>query len=86
MRVSQTVFAGDDLGTVHPDPADLVLVFAGPGRLDAEVARRLGAGYPGAVVVGCSTAGEIAGTRVLDRAIVATAVKFDRPRSGRPTP
>ncbi|MGE0442385.1 MAG: FIST signal transduction protein [Gemmatimonadales bacterium] len=78
MRVSQTVFTGDELGIPPSQPADLVLVFAGPGRLDRDTARRLGASYPGAAIIGCSTAGEIAGTRVLDRAIVATAVKFDR--------
>jgi hypothetical protein len=33
--------------------------------------------YPGARVIGCSTAGEICGTRVTDESIVATAVDFD---------
>ncbi|HEU0016421.1 MAG TPA: FIST N-terminal domain-containing protein [Longimicrobium sp.] len=32
--------------------------------------------YPGARIVGCSTAGEICGTRVLDDSLVATAVAF----------
>jgi len=29
-------------------------------------------------MIGCSTAGEIAGTEVLDDAIVATAIRFER--------
>lgn len=58
--------------------AGLVLVFGGrqalgrDGALD-ELRRR----HPGARIVGCSTAGEIAGELVLDDTIVATAVRFE---------
>ena len=58
-------------------PAQLVLVFgasealAAPGVLDPLRAR-----HPQAVLAGCSTSGEIAGTRVDDGTIVATAVTF----------
>ena len=58
--------------------AQLVLVFGstdalrGGGRL-AEIR----AAYPNAYVLGCSTAGEIAATRVLDESIVVTAVSFE---------
>lgn len=57
--------------------ADLVLVFGGNGicRSGApfEAIRR---SYPSAEIVGCSTAGEIAGTEVSDQSLVATAVSF----------
>src|ERR1043166_809955 len=34
--------------------------------------------FPGAIPIGCSTAGEIAGTAVLDNSLIATAVRFDK--------
>jgi hypothetical protein len=57
--------------------AQLVLVFGERRRLEAgdhwDHAR---ATWPGAAIVSCSTAGEIAGTNVFDDTIVATAVEF----------
>lgn len=66
----------------HPpalaDSADLVLVFGGSGALDIrERLVELRKVYPSAQFVGCSTAGEILGTRVYDDAIVATAIALD---------
>lgn len=63
------------------DRATLVLAFASKevlahGPALAEVC----ASYPGAFVVGCSTAGEIAGTRVSDDSLVATAIDFQHTR------
>jgi hypothetical protein len=61
------------------DRASLVLAFAGK-----EVLRRHSAldetraAYPEAIVVGCSTAGEIAGTRVSDDSLVSTAVELEQ--------
>jgi hypothetical protein len=40
----------------------------------------LAAAYPGAHVVGCSTAGEICGTQVLDDSLVCTALRFEHSR------
>jgi len=61
-----------------PATAQLVLVFGASEALrDASRLEELGRRYPDAHVVGCSTAGEIAGTRVLDDSIVATALAFD---------
>jgi hypothetical protein len=58
--------------------AQLVLVFAASGRIrDTARLDELRAAYPRAVLVGCSTSGEIAGTQVLDDAIVATALEFE---------
>ena len=60
------------------EAADLVLIFASRevlGRRDLfeETRRR----HPRARLVGCSTAGEICGTRVFDDSLVCTAVKFE---------
>lgn len=59
--------------------AQLVLVFGAKGRL-ADPARLADVrqAYPDAHVVGGSTAGEIAGTHVLDGSVVTTAVHFER--------
>ncbi len=64
-----------------PPPADLVLVFGGSAamRAPAPVAELL-VRYPGAVLAGCSTAGEILGTEVSDESLVATALSFDATR------
>jgi hypothetical protein len=57
--------------------AQLVLFFGGIGALDqsrpVSDLRKL---YPGASLLGCSTAGEICGTEVSDDKIVAVAVQF----------
>ncbi|HSN57214.1 MAG TPA: FIST N-terminal domain-containing protein [Candidatus Sulfomarinibacteraceae bacterium] len=83
MRVEQRVWSRDDGWRVLGVPvlgarAQLVLAFGGAevlragGRLE-----ELDAAYPGAVIVGCSTAGEICGTHVGDDTVVATAVAFE---------
>ncbi len=59
--------------------AQLVLVFGGGAALgDAARGEEIRAAFPAARMIGCSTAGEIAGTEVLDDAIVATAIRFER--------
>ena len=58
--------------------AQLVLVFgdrvsvANP-RLGTDLAGR----WPGATIIGCSTAGQICGTEVFDAGVVATAIRFE---------
>jgi hypothetical protein len=60
------------------EPAQLVFVFGAPHVLDRDdLLHHLFDVYPGAQLVGCSTAGEIRGTSVLDDTLVATAVHFD---------
>src|SRR5688572_27594399 len=57
----------------------LVLLFASPSLIaDTRMTQALEQRYPGAQVVGCSTAGEIAGTQVQEDSAVATAVEFER--------
>ena len=63
-----------------PD-AQLVLVFGGGAALaDPARGEEIRAAFPSARIVGCSTAGEISGTEVLDDSIVATAVAFEHTR------
>lgn len=57
----------------------LVLAFGSPGALRQQVLfDQLRAWHPNALIAGCSTAGEILGTRVHDNSLVATAVQFER--------
>lgn len=58
----------------------LVLIFGGSAVLDAMRIDELRALFPGAVLAGCSTAGEILGVRVYDDTVVATAVSFKTSR------
>jgi hypothetical protein len=60
------------------DTAQLVLLFAGRDVLDDrdEWMPELLRAYPHAIVFGCSTAGEISGTRVRDDSVAASAVLF----------
>ena len=58
--------------------ADLVLVFGATHALADETAiAAVRDRYPGAIIVGCSSAGEILDTRVLDETLVATAIAFE---------
>lgn len=83
MKLSQTRWTksgGWNPGPLAPStpPADLVLIFgatsvwAEPGLLD-----QVRQAFPQAHVLGCSTAGEICGTQVLDDSMVVTAIKFE---------
>lgn len=56
--------------------AQLVLIFGGTDRLDAARHAELRARYPGAILFGCSSAGEILGANVSDDTVTATAVEF----------
>ena len=60
------------------DRADLVLVFASRGLLtQPSTFQDLKKKYPGAVLLGCTTSGEICSTQVTDDSIVVTAVRFE---------
>ncbi len=66
---------GDDLRSLPP-AADLLLAFYSHD-LDAATFDELRARCPGAVIVGCSTAGAIAGAELRD-ALVVAGLRFDR--------
>lgn len=85
MHVSQTHWTQSadwqSAPAAAPSAAQLVLVFGAKRLLAgmdciAAVKRR----YPGALVAGCSTAGEIHGTQVADETVVVTSVTFDHTR------
>jgi hypothetical protein len=60
------------------ESAQLVLVFGATALLrDSWRIHDIRQAYPRAHVLGCSTAGEICGTRVFDDSLVATAVHFE---------
>ena len=60
------------------ESAQLVLVFGATSILrEQEQLQGVKKAYPGAHILGCSTAGEICGTRVFDDSLVATAVHFE---------
>ncbi|PAW80085.1 MAG: hypothetical protein B9S32_01770 [Verrucomicrobia bacterium Tous-C9LFEB] len=84
MKIEQTTWT-QALGW-HPQPsgalldtAQLVLAFAAPDLIRnpglVEEIRRF---YPQAIILGCSSAGEICGPHVLENSIVVTALQFDR--------
>ncbi len=61
--------------------AQLALVFGGRGILEnPETFRQLRVLYPSAILFGCSTAGEIGGTRLSDDSLVVTAIEFSATR------
>jgi len=85
MQIEQRTWNGR--GWLKPAPAgasanaQLALVFASTAILDdRKTWAELATTYPRARIVGCSTAGEIVGARVLDDTLVATAVTFAHSR------
>jgi hypothetical protein len=61
--------------------AQLVLFFGARELLaDGKAFATIRSAYPEAHVLGCSTAGEICGTQVSERSIVATALRFEHSR------
>jgi hypothetical protein len=73
-----TGWSDDDLTRVDA-ATQLVLCFGSPSALrQAALFEQLHVSYPGAAIIGCSTAGEILGTRVHDDSLVVTATQFER--------
>jgi hypothetical protein len=83
----QTLTYSAATGWSHPLPTDLdseqtfVLAFAAPEfGIDPTPFKALVAAFPQAVLVGCSTSGEIAGTQVHDASVSVAVARFDRTR------
>jgi hypothetical protein len=56
----------------------LVLMFGAPGHIvDDKLFQEVHKAYPGALIVGCTTSGEICGSEVNDDSLVATAIHFE---------
>ena len=68
--------------TKHPPQrfAPQIVLCFGSERALSEQAQTLAARYPGAQLLGCSTAGEICETRVTDDTLVTTAIQFEHTR------
>jgi hypothetical protein len=83
MEVSTSTFRRDrgwssPLPSALDSPRTLVLAFAAPEfGTQAGPLQQLAAGFPQAIVAGCSTAGEIAGSQVYDASISVAVARFD---------
>lgn len=83
MRIDQSIYTSDGgwrtVGDRSLDgAASLVLAFGARHQLEnGNVLTELMRRNPVATIVGCSTAGEISGTNVLDGSVVSTAIQFD---------
>ena len=60
------------------DSADLVLAFGATGTVAGQGWQQLSHRHPNAILLGCTTGGEIHGCDVLDESLSATAISFDR--------
>ncbi len=86
MKVEQRHRKSDSDWTSQPSPlfsekAQLVLVFADFSLLKEEsYFKEIQNDYPHALIVGCSTAGEICRTQVFEKSIIVTAVLFEKTR------
>lgn len=82
MRVEQRVWTKAGGWTLCTDglnrgSVQMVLVFGSRKAFrEREIFQKIKEYYPEADIIGCSTAGEISGTRVLDNSLVCTAVEF----------
>lgn len=84
MQVGSGQWTADGGWTFDPAPTDLrtaqlVLYFAAPSALAGKgMLDGLRSRFPDAVLVGCSTGGEILGADVFDDSVAAAAIRFDR--------
>jgi hypothetical protein len=82
MKLVQESWTANDMthvsGALELAGVDLVLGFGAPGLLsDPAVWKKLREKWSTALIVACSTAGEISGTQVLDHSLALTAMRFD---------
>ncbi len=88
MNVTQSIWKKEtgwvaDLQRIPADTAQLVLLFGDTLVLsDASLLYQIRTRFPTALIVGCSTAGEICGTEVCTDSLVLTAVSFASTRVG----
>ena len=86
MRIEQKKWTEATGWTAQPlgdlgESAQLVLIFgATPILREKGLVEEVKRTYPGAHMLGCSTAGEICGTQVSDDSLVTTAVSFEHTR------
>lgn len=85
MHVSQKIFSASDKlhfsESAEQNSTQLVLIFGSRTMLsDIEHFHAIRSAFPTALIMGCSTAGEIHGTEVSDDTLVTTAVTFKHTR------
>lgn len=85
MQISQSVFTAGNRAHFDALPAhrdnQLILVFGSTALLsDSSHFLAIRSAFPGGLIVGCSTAGEIHGTHVSDDTLVVTVVNFEHTR------
>lgn len=82
MEIRQTVVTNaEPLAALAEIAPNLVLVFGSVAAMrHPDFHANLRATFPSAELVGCSTAGEIAGQRVRDGSVVLTAIRWDKTR------
>jgi hypothetical protein len=85
MQLQVTVHDGaswtEELDADLDSPETLVLAFAAPGRLgDAAGLADLAQRFPRSHLIGCSTAGEILGAKLLDGSVTVAVARFERSR------
>ncbi|GAO37390.1 hypothetical protein SCT_2811 [Sulfuricella sp. T08] len=87
MKIEQRYWTESDgwqtegVSTLNGGDAQWVLVFGGVEKLrEAAWLQDTKQRYPKALIMGCSTAGEICATRVRDESLVTTAVQFEHTR------
>jgi hypothetical protein len=80
MRARQALWTADQGWTGHSGgPADLLLAFGGTRAItNRDLWNELSSRHPAAILLGCSTGGEIHGSDVLDESISVTSLSFDR--------
>ncbi len=77
MKTEQYILTNGFLQGKLGAQADLVLLFGATTRIKEKgLMNMIRAAYPNACIFGCSTAGEIMGTRVFDNSLIVTAVSF----------
>ena len=86
MRLEQRRWS-QDLGWIPELPgvlgksAQLILIFGATAILkEGKCVEQVRDAYPNALIIGCSTAGEICGTQVSDDTLVSTAIHFEHTR------
>ncbi|MFO0669338.1 MAG: FIST N-terminal domain-containing protein [Polyangiaceae bacterium] len=86
MHTSTSTYSANKRSWTHPlsiddSPSTLVLAFGAPELRDAsDVFQALRQKYPRAVVIGCSTAGEIGEDSVRDHSLVVSVTQFEATR------
>jgi len=81
MQTEQYVFTDGNKEGKLAGQADLVLVFGATKKIKEKgIIDLIKVSYPKACIFGCSTAGEIMGTHVLDDSLIVTAVSFSKSR------